>query len=249
MEPRHDKLAHARSFGGIADAYEAARPGYPPVAVSWLVHPDEVRVVDVGAGTGKLSRALLATGHEVVAVDPSAEMLTVLRTQTPDIGTLVGTGEQLPIPDGSVDAVSYAQAWHWVDPPAASAEAARVLRPGGTLALVWNFRDERVEWVRELGVAMRAETSQYTPGADEFPHVGEPFGAPERAQFEWRQTVARDDILRLAASRSYVAVMDADGRDQALAAVRELLDTHPQTAGEETLSLPYVTVAFRYTKP
>lgn len=238
MEPRHDKLAHARSFGEVADVYEAARPGYPPVAVSWLVHPDEVRVVDVGAGTGKLSRVLLATGHEVVAVDPSAEMLDVLRTQTPDIGTLVGTGEQLPIPDGSVDAVSYAQAWHWVDPRAASAEAARVLKPGGTLALIWNFRDERVDWVRELGVAMRADTGQYTPGADEFPHVDAPFGAPERAQFEWRQTVDRDDILRLAASRSYVAVMDADGREQVLAAVRELLDTHPQTAGRRSSRCP-----------
>lgn len=249
MEPRREKLAHARSFGEVAGVYEASRPSYPAAAVSWLVKPEEVRVVDVGAGTGKLSRALHAAGHEVTAVDPSEEMLAVLRQQVPGVQTLVGTGEHLPIHDGSADAVTFAQAWHWVDPAAASIEVARVLRPGGTLGLVWNLRDERVDWVRELGVAMRADKGQYTIGMDDDPKVAAPFGASERAEFGWTQQLDVDAVLRLVRSRSYFAVLDAAGQAEVLDTVRRLLDTHPQLAGRRTIDLPYVTVAYRYRRP
>ncbi|MFT4295373.1 MAG: class I SAM-dependent methyltransferase [Micropruina sp.] len=249
MDTRHEKLAHARSFGEVADVYEAARPSYPADAVSWLVRPDEVRVVDVGAGTGKLTRALVAAGHEVTAVDPSEQMLAVLRSRIPGVQTLTGTGEQLPLPDGTADAITFAQAWHWVDPQRASVEAGRVLRPGGTLGLVWNLRDERVDWVRELGVAMRADKGQYTIGMDDDPKVAAPFGTPERTEFGWTQPIDREALLELVRSRSYFAVLDAAGQQKVLDAVRRLLDTHPQLAGREALELPYVTVAFRYRRP
>ncbi len=249
MRSRDEKLTHARSFGGVAEVYEASRPGYPADAVSWLVRPEQLRVVDVGAGTGKLTRALASAGHEVLAVDPSPEMLRVLRAAAPEVETMVGTGERMPVPDESVDAVTYAQAWHWVDPRVASAEAARVLKPGGTLGLIWNFRDERVDWVRELGVAMNADGDQYTEGMDEDPRVMEPFGEPERASFEWAQPLDREGVLDLVRSRSYFAVRSPRQQAQTLAAVRALLEEHPRLAGGDTLELPYVTLAFRYRRP
>lgn len=249
MESRSEKVAHAQSFGRVADVYEASRPSYPAAAVSWLVRPEQRTVIDVGAGTGKLTRALVAAGHEVTAVDPSEEMLAVLRSHVPGAATLVGTGERLPVGDRAADALSYAQAWHWVDPQRASAEAARVLRPGGTLGLVWNLRDERVDWVRELGATMRADKGQYTIGMDADPGVTGPFGTPERAEFGWTQPVDRESLLALVRSRSYFAVLDAAGRAEVLGAVGHLLDTHPQLAGRETFELPYVTVAFRYARP
>jgi SAM-dependent methyltransferase len=249
MESRDSKLEHARSFGGVAEVYEASRPGYPADAVAWLVRPEQHRVLDVGAGTGKLTRALASDGHEVVAVDPSPEMLEVLRSTVPGVETLVGTGERMPLPDESVDAVTFAQAWHWVDPPTASAEAARVLKPGGTLGLIWNFRDERVDWVRELGVAMHADGDQYTEGMNDDPRVHAPFTEPERAMFKWSQPFQREGLLDLVRSRSYFAVMTPEDQAQTLAAVRNLLDTHPQVAQLKTIELPYVTLAFRYARP
>ena len=242
MQSRETKLEHARSFGGVADVYEASRPGYPVDAVAWLVRPEQSHVVDVGAGTGKLTRAL-------VAVDPSAQMLEVLRNTVPGVETLVGTGERMPLPDESVDAVTFAQAWHWVDAPIASAEAGRVLKPGGTLGLIWNFRDERVDWVRELGVAMHADGDQYTTGMDADPHVHAPFGEPETASFEWTQPFSRDGLIDLVRSRSYFAVMTAPQKERTLQAVRDLLDGHPQLSGSNTIELPYVTLAFRYVRP
>ncbi|EUA44075.1 ubiE/COQ5 methyltransferase family protein [Mycobacterium xenopi 3993] len=108
-------------------------------------------MLDLGAGTGKLTTRLVERGLDVVAVDPIPEMLDVLRKSLPDTPALLGTAEEIPLPDNSVDAVLVAQAWHWFDPARAIPEVIRVLRPGGRLGLVWNTRDERLGWVRELG--------------------------------------------------------------------------------------------------
>ena len=142
--------ARATSFGGQAASYEAGRPDYPFDAVAWMLEPlphGSRRVADVGAGTGKLTRVLVeAPDAEVVAIDPDAAMLAVLRQNVPGVPTFAGTAEALPLPDASVDAVVLGQAWHWVDPVAASAEAGRAVRRGGVLGLVWNLRDDREEW-------------------------------------------------------------------------------------------------------
>ena len=148
----------AASFARVADAYERARPGYPADAVLWLAGETPCDVVDLGAGTGKLTRSLAALGHHVVAVEPLAEMLDRLRAAVPGATAVVGSAESMPLPDASVDVVACAQAFHWFDPGPALAEMARVLRPGGRIALVWNVRDERVPWVDEMSDAMVGRT-------------------------------------------------------------------------------------------
>lgn len=247
-ERRDDKARHAASFDTVASVYEASRPGYPDAAAEWLVPADALRVADIGAGTGKFTRLLARADRRIVAVDPSPHMLEELERALPDVDARRGTAEQIPLSDASVDAATFAQAWHWVDVPAASREAARVLRPGGSLGLLWNLRDERAEWVRELGVAMHADGDQFTHAASA-PEVGEPFDRAAHTQFAWTHSYTRQSLLALVRSRSYFAVMSPRGQRETLAAVSRLLDTHPQTAGLETLRMPYVTVCYRYIRP
>ena len=156
MRERRDKEEHAAAFDRAADVYDAARPGYPAEAVAWLADGISGPVLDLGAGTGKLTAELVALGLDVTAVDPSRQMLRVLGERLPGVEALAGTAERLPLGDASVDLVVAAQAWHWVDESLAVPEVARVVRPGGRLGLVWNDRDESVDWVRELGELMGA---------------------------------------------------------------------------------------------
>ena len=130
----------ARSFGAAASVYHQVRPGYPVEAIAWLIG-DAVRVLDLGAGTGKLTEALVALDRDVIAVDPVEEMLEELEVAVPGVPRILGTAEDIPIEDASVDAVVAGQAWHWFQPERAVPEIARVLRPGGVLGLVWNSRD------------------------------------------------------------------------------------------------------------
>ena len=149
------------SFGAEAAAYERGRPSYPPEAIDWLLPSGARDVLDLGAGTGKLTTRLVERGLDVVAVDPIPEMLELLSTSLPDTPALLGTAEEIPLPDDSVDAVLVAQAWHWFDTERAVKEVARVLRPGGRLGLVWNARDERLGWVKDLGRIIGHEDAQF----------------------------------------------------------------------------------------
>ncbi|MEO7122556.1 MAG: methyltransferase domain-containing protein [Lacisediminihabitans sp.] len=248
MAERRDKELHAASFDSVAGVYDAARPSYPARAVDWLVPSDATRIADIGAGTGKFTRLLQSPGRDVVAIDPSPHMLQVVRDTLPGVDAREGTAEHIPLADSSVDAVTFAQAWHWVDVAPASAEVARVLVPGGTLGLLWNLRDERVDWVRELGIAMHADGDQFTDDVGT-PNVAEPFEAPENAQFAWSASYTRDGILDLVRSRSYFAVMSAPEQEETLTAVSALLDSHPETRDRESFDFPYITVCFRYRRP
>src|SRR5437016_4501937 len=149
------RQARAASFGSAAGAYERGRPPYPPEAIDWLLPAGAARVLDLGAGTGKLTRQLTGRGLDLTAVEPSEGMREQLRRAVPGVRALAGTAEQIPLPDLSVDAVLVAQAWHWMDPAVAVPEVARVLRPGGQLGLLWNIRDERADWVAGLGAILR----------------------------------------------------------------------------------------------
>jgi SAM-dependent methyltransferase len=235
------------SFGAAAQVYERARPGYPPEAVDLLLAPAARRVADVGAGTGKFTRLLVAAGLDVVAVEPDARMRAEFARVLPDVPVLEGSAEALPFEDGSVDAVVVAQAWHWVDPARAMPELARVLRPGGGLGVVWNERTLGEPWVDALEELIRQppQEAQDVWGLT----VGPPFGPVERHELVWRQELAPEAVVELVASRSYAIALDPPQRARLLAAVRRLLDGHPDTAGREVLSVPYRTLCYRALLP
>jgi SAM-dependent methyltransferase len=231
------------SFGSEAAAYERGRPSYPPEAIDWLLPPRARNVLDLGAGTGKLTTRLVERGLDVVAVDPIAEMLELLSSALPDTPALLGTAEQIPLPDSHVDAVLVAQAWHWFDPERAIAEVARVLRPGGRLGLVWNTRDERLGWVKDLGRIIGHEND---PFSEEVSLPG-PFTDVARRHVEWTNYLTPQALIDLVASRSYCITSPAEVRTRTLDQVRELLATHPALANSRGLALPYITVCIRAT--
>jgi SAM-dependent methyltransferase len=238
----------AASFGSVAAGYAAHRPDYPADAVAFLVGDRPRRVLDLGAGTGLLTGVLLRAGHEVVAVDPAEPMLAELRARYPQVPTHVGGAEAVPLPDGSVDAVVAGQAAHWFDPEPAAGQLRRVLRPGGVVGLVWNTRDEEVPWVAALGRALAAEARGHE--ADQ--GVVEAFTRALDARVEHHrsgvvQRLSPEQVVAGIATRSYVAMMDADRREQFLGEVRALLDTHPDTRGRDLVDLPYRTDAYRLT--
>ena len=235
---RWSRLVHASSFGAAAGSYQRGRPGYPRSVVEWLVPRRARTVLDLGAGTGKLTRSLADAGLTVTAVEPSRGMREQLAAAVPGARVLAGTAERIPLPDASVDAVVVGHAWHWFDPALAVPEVARVLVPGGTLALAWNDRDESEPWMAALGAIMHRQAAQVI---DTRPEIGPPFGPPERMETRWRQPATRQDILDMVASRSYVISMPAAEREQLLGEVAELLDDHPGLRGREEIDLPYVS--------
>jgi SAM-dependent methyltransferase len=238
--------SRATSFGAQARAYEASRPEYPFEAVACMLERLPVgarRIVDVGAGTGKLTRALVAAPDaEVVAVDPDPEMLATLSVSVPGVPTFVGRAERLPLPDRSVDAVVLGQAWHWVDPAEASRDIGRVLRPDGVLGLVWNLRDERVDWVKALSAIMHRSAAEEMLAAGD-PVVASPFGPLETESWEWSRAVTREELHELASSRSAVITASADERARIRRDMDRLFDDLGLADG--ALELPYVTRAFR----
>jgi SAM-dependent methyltransferase len=242
MDDRYER--QRTSFGGAAQLYEQVRPGYPADVVDLLVAPGARRVVDLGAGTGKLTRVLTGRGLDVVAVEPSAGMRAEFARVLPGVPVLDGRAEAMPLDDGSVDAVVAGQAWHWVDPGRAVPELARVLVPGGSLGLVWNLRSTAEPWVEELD-GLLGHPRAPGEGDPEAPVVGPPFGPLEQHELTWRSELSREAVVELVASRSYALVLDPPERERLLAAVRRLLDRHPDTAGRERLPLPYRTVCYR----
>jgi SAM-dependent methyltransferase len=235
------RAERAASFARVADAYERARPGYPADAVLWLAGETPCDVVDLGAGTGKLTRSLAARGHHVVAVEPLGEMLDQLRAAVPGVTAVVGSAESMPLPNGSADVVACAQAFHWFDHGPALAEIARVLRTGGRIALVWNVRDERVPWVADLSDAMVGRTG-VDRGATEPIERSGLYGDVERATFEHTQDVDREALRALVLSRSFCAVLPEEERAPILGRVERLFDEHARNG---LLTLPYLVECFR----
>ncbi|HEX4258837.1 MAG TPA: class I SAM-dependent methyltransferase [Streptosporangiaceae bacterium] len=247
--------AHATSFGVAAATYERGRPPYPPEALDWLLPPGAQRVLDLGAGTGKLTRQLVARGLDVVAVEPLEGMRAELSRVLPGTPVLDGSAEQIPLPDGAVDAVLAAQAWHWVTPERAAPEVARVLRPGGALGLVWNERDDQEPWVAALNQIVEDHGNKLA--ADELrahndhdnPQVGPPFGPLELHQVRWVHETSLPELLDMIASRSYVILLPPGQRETLLAQVRQLAGTDPALAGRATFPLPYLTWCWRARRP
>jgi ubiquinone/menaquinone biosynthesis C-methylase UbiE len=229
------------AFAEVAGAYERGRPGYPEEAVRWLAGDEPRDVVDLGAGTGKLTRALVELDHRVTAIEPLPAMLERLPEHAPGAFAILGTAEIIPLPDAHADVVTCAQSFHWFDHPVALPEIARVLRPGGRLAYVWNSRDDREPWVARLSTLIGSETVSRAESVGPVAESGlyEPV---ETAVFEFAQTLDRERLLDLVLSRSYCAKLPADERTPILDAVGELYD---EIAGPEGIRLPYVTECFR----
>lgn len=246
--PSHRPVVPARSFDAVADAYDRGRPSYPDDAVSWLLHGvrrtgSVVDVVELGAGTGKLTEQLLARGCRVTAIDASESMLARLVQRAPGARVAAGTAEQLPVRPRSADVVVAAQAFHWFDAGRALPEVARVLRPGGQLAVVWSSRDERVPWVKRLGRLIGAPDQAVDPGAA-IDETGM-FEAVERSTFRFWQPTTQESLRDLVASGSNVAVMPGPERDRLLRKVDELYEEYGR--GHDGMLLPYVTTACRAT--
>ena len=240
--------ARRTSFGSVAAEYAQLRPGYPADAVAFLLGEAPRRVLDLGAGTGLLTDQLLAAGHEVVAVDPSADMLAQLTARHPHVEAAVGGAEQIPLPDGSVDAVVAGQAAHWFDPPRAAPELRRVLAPGGVVGFVWNVRDETVPWIAALG----AELAEEARGHEADQGVVGQFAAQLPADVVEHvsrvvQRLTPEQVVAGIGTRSYVATMTPPDRTTFLDRLRTLLAEHPDTAGRTELELPHATHSVRLT--
>ena len=205
---------------------------------------DPCDVVDLGAGTGKLTRGLVALGHRVTAIEPLPEMLELLPAAAAGASAMLGNAEVIPLPDAFADVVTSAQAFHWFDHPVALPEIARVLRPGGRLALVWNTRDEREPWVKRLSELIGSEGTSAMDVDDPIAASGL-FGPVERAEFQIEQTLDRETLLDLVRSRSYCAKLPPPEREPILDAVGALYD---EVAVEGRVHLPYVTECFRVSR-
>lgn len=242
-DPLHDL---ARSFGPVAETYDRARPSYPAEAAEWLVgkaNGDPKRVLELGAGTGKFTELLVAAGHHVIATDPLPEMLGFLKVRVPGIEAMVATAEQLPVPSRSVDFVVCAQSFHWFDHDVALAEIARVLRPGGTVGLVWNVRDQGIPWVRKLGAIIENGSAE-TDDADPLREC-EYFGEVAEREYRFWQHLRRDELFDLIRSRSNIAVLPEHSREDVLARVGALYDDYGR--GPDGMKLPYLTRCYKTT--
>ncbi|MDO9455602.1 class I SAM-dependent methyltransferase [Nocardioides sp.] len=236
-----DPQRHARSFGGVADAYDRGRPSYPDAAVAWLVGERPVTVLELGAGTGKLTERLVAAGHDVHATEPDEAMLAILRRRLPDVRTSATGAEEIPVADQSVDVVVAAQCFHWFDPEVALPEIARVLRPGGHLAAVWNQRDERIPWVRKLGRVIGTQDNLTDPLVAV--ETSTDFHEVDDAAFKHWQVVDRRSIQDLVRSRSNVAVLGEAERERVMAELLALYDDYGR--GMDGMQLPYQARCFR----
>lgn len=241
----------AAGFGAGAGAYERGRPGYADDLVAWLVDrlglgPGHT-LVDLAAGTGKLTRQLLATGADVIGVEPVEAMRDQFQVACPGTPVLDGTAEVIPLPDASADAVTVAQAFHWFDPAPALAEIARILRPGGHLGIVFYERDTRERWVSRLSKLIRWDERAkwrvpYTVEVDwatVLAEHGPQFGPVERFDTVYRQELDAETLVARVLSTSYIARLPSEERDALARGVRELAEPLGPT-----FVLPYVSVGY-----
>ncbi|PSJ30565.1 SAM-dependent methyltransferase [Streptosporangium nondiastaticum] len=247
---------HAPSFGAAAVAYAEHRPDYAQAAVRWALEAAPgPRVLDLGAGTGMLTATPVALGADVIAVEPDPAMLTELRRSLPGVRALSGSAEEIPLPDGSVDAVLAGNAMHWFDMAVAGPEIARVLAPGGILAGLWNLMDDQVEWVaglarvggsaaigpRDTPSSWRTETAgMHLPKSG----AAARFGSPEQAEFPHGQRRTADSLVATLATRAGMLVMPEQEQQAALERIRAFLASTPETAGGE-FTLPMRTGVLR----
>jgi ubiquinone/menaquinone biosynthesis C-methylase UbiE len=224
------------SFDTVAATYERGRPPYADEAIEWIAErlglAPGARVLDLAAGTGKLTRQLLPLGVDVVAVEPGDQMRSVLERVLPDVESLAGTAEAIPLPDASVDAVTVGQAFHWFRKSEALLEMHRVLRPGGGIALVWNVWDDEDPLLDAIDKRMHRDTPGPSDWRERYDRTL--FGELDERKFRQRRTLTTDSLVEWVASTSAVATAEPEARELLLAEVREL-------AGAEAVDVSIAT--------
>ncbi|WP_248732669.1 class I SAM-dependent methyltransferase [Pseudomonas sp. MWU13-2517] len=247
---------HASALQGFstqAVTYAQGRPDYPPQLLGWLAEALGVEaqstVIDLGAGTGKFTRLLSTLTPALIAVEPVQAMAAQLAKVLPDVRLLEGTAESIPLGAATADVVVCAQAFHWFSTQAALAQIHRVLKPGGRLGLVWNVRDESVDWVAAMTAIItpyEGDTPRFHTGRWREAFTGEYFSAPEVTCFPYQhvgspQEVIMDRFL----SVSFIAALPDAEKAKVTAQLQALIDTHPALQGRDTVAFPYQTQAYR----
>jgi SAM-dependent methyltransferase len=262
------------SFGAIAEDYNRLRSGPPDGAVRWLV-PAGCRVaVDVGAGTGLLSRALAAHAEEVIAVEPDSRMRAVLQAWSPGVRVVNGKGEAIPLPDASADGVFFSSAWHWMDPDLAVPEIARVLRDGGRFGVIWTSRDREVDWIRDIDRLREpgrlrdqieypdqqpsGPAEHQVPLADRWPPPARarrrevvlpepsPFADAQTASFSFTRSMSRSDVVDMIGTYSGIITASEGDKNATLAVVRDVLDQ--RFPGQDFIDLPMRSLCWRASR-
>lgn len=268
--PPDEKLRRAGSFGGVASHYERYRPGPPVEAVDWLLPTHVGRIVDLGAGTGALTRLLIDRADEVVAVEPDDRMRSVLTEEVPGVRAAMGRGESMPLPDRCVDAVLASSSWHWVDPIPALHEVGRVLVPGGLLGVLWSGPDPEGPFIAQARTLL-AEQSQSAgsrpddatggPASGEFTGLilgdalrpmstleippGVPFDQPDREAFVWDVALNADDLIGLLGTLSWIITMPEETRLRVISEARRLLKELLGVEGDVTVDVAFRAEAWR----
>lgn len=237
-------------------AYLRGRPTYPEPVKNWLRETlllgQDKTVLDVGAGTGKFIPLLQSTNAAIHALEPVEAMRAEIETNFPQVKTMAGSAENIPLPDASLDAIICAQAFHWFATPATLNEFSRILKPGGKLGLIWNVRDETKGWVASLTDIMtpyEEDVPRYHTGQwrKMFPTPG--FSALQETQFPHQHTGAPEDvIIARVLSVSFIAALPKDERAKITQKIRTLIAGTPELCGQKTVSFPYTTAAFCCTK-
>ncbi|MGO8863393.1 MAG: class I SAM-dependent methyltransferase [Acidimicrobiales bacterium] len=241
-----------QSFGEVASDYDRFRPGPPDEAVQWLVPAGAVDVLEIGAGTGSLTRRLTERVAHVRAVEPDARMRAVLSARTPAAEVVAGRAEEIPAQDRSFDVVIGASSWHWVDEERALPEVARVLRPGGGFSLLWGGADRSVDWLRSLWAGGK-ELGHDRTGAGEARrarhavHLGaaSPFHEPERRVFGWTRAMTEDDLVGMVGTYSAVITMGVAARQEYLDSVRRFIASHPVPTKNGSIQVPMRCLCWR----
>ena len=234
-------MERARAFGLVAEEYDRGRPGYAAEAIAWLLGDEPRDVVDLGAGTGKLTEAVAGAGHRVIAVEPLDEMRTILQARLPEVRVVTGTAEETGLPGACADAVVAGAAFHWFDRAHAFPEIARILRSPGVLGLLGNRFDSSVQWVvhlREILGGSRLGRVGHWPSEEELLQY---FGSGEEREFPHEQTVDRDLLRDLALSRSSIAMLEAGEQEALLDRVAALWRQEPELQGHDVARLGYLT--------